>query len=422
MVKEEIEPLVKATGAARYTAVQRWRDERRLPRLVTLADGDNELPSTSRTRWRSTPSSTSSRSAAALPSTSSSPGRRSCGARPRGALPARARGAVRTRAAGARRGAPGGGAAGGRVAGAPAVRRSFPPGSEWLYVKLYTGSATADRVLREVVAPVVRRALGSGAAGGWFFIRYGDPEWHLRLRFHGDPAGLVGGVLPALQAAVAPLLADGRLWRMQLDTYEREVERYGGPAGIELAERLFQADSDAVLAIVETLEGDEGADARWRLALRGTDMLLSDLGLDAAGKLAVLAPFADSYYREFGGGKPLRVQLDAKFRAERRGIEALLDPTNDAESELAPGFEVLARRSERQAPIIEELRRHEADGRLTVPVQTLAQSYVHMHVNRMIRSAARAHELVLYDLLRRLYESRAARERKKGAGAAPAAT
>ncbi len=35
-----------------------------------------------------------------------------------------------------------------------------------------------------------------------------------------------------------------------------------------------------------------------------------------------------------------------------------------------------------------------------------------MHINRMIRSAARAHELVLYDFLYQLHESRAARARK----------
>ena len=81
----------------------------------------------------------------------------------------------------------------------------------------------------------------SGAADGWFFVRYGDPDWHLRVRFHGEPARLHAEVLPALQAAAAPLLDDGRVWRLQLDTYEREVERYGGPEGVALAERLFEA-------------------------------------------------------------------------------------------------------------------------------------------------------------------------------------
>jgi hypothetical protein len=31
-----------------------------------------------------------------------------------------------------------------------AVPRTLAPGSEWLYAKLYTGSATADQLLREV--------------------------------------------------------------------------------------------------------------------------------------------------------------------------------------------------------------------------------------------------------------------------------
>ena len=161
------------------------------------------------------------------------------------------------------------------------VRRSFPPGSEWLYAKLYTGTATADRpAARGGDAGGARAPSAAGAADRWFFIRYGDPEWHLRVRFHGDPARLQPEVLPRLHAALDPLLADGRIWRVQLDTYEREIERYGGPEGIALAERLFQADSDAVLDILEMLEGDEGADVRWRLALRGIDMLLGDLGFD----------------------------------------------------------------------------------------------------------------------------------------------
>ena len=67
-----------------------------------------------------------------------------------------------------------------------------------------------------------------------------------------------------------------------------------------------------------------------------------------------------------------------------------------------------------------ELARLAAEGRLTTPIPDLAFSFVHMHVNRMIRSAARAHELVIYDLLGRLHESRAARARGPKPGPASA--
>jgi hypothetical protein len=66
---------------------------------------------------------------------------------------------------------------------------------------------------------------------------------------------------------------------------------------------------------------------------------------------------------------------------------------------------------------VAELRRLEQAGRLTAPVAQIAPSLVHMHVNRLIRSAQRAHELVLYDLLSAIFDSRAARAAK----AAPAA-
>jgi thiopeptide-type bacteriocin biosynthesis protein len=171
--------------------------------------------------------------------------------------------------------------------------------SEWLFVKLYTSPATADQVLRDVVRPVVEQVLPAGAMDGWFFVRYGDPDWHLRLRFHGDPARLASEVLLALQAASAPLLHDCRLWRIQLDTYEREVERYGGPAGIELAERLFQADSEAVLALAELFAEDARGDSRWRLALAGMERLLSDLGLDLDARLAILCRTRDTFAAEF---------------------------------------------------------------------------------------------------------------------------
>jgi hypothetical protein len=56
-----------------------------------------------------------------------------------------------------------------------------------------------------------------------------------------------------------------------------------------------------------------------------------------------------------------------------------------------------------------ELNACTATGRLSVPLMELAPSFLHMHANRLLRSAHRVQELVLYDFLVRLYESRTAR-------------
>ena len=94
-------------------------------------------------------------------------------------------------------------------------------------------------------------------------------------------------------------------------------------------------------------------------------------------------------------------------------LETLLDPANET-SRLPPAVvQSLRRRSEQLAPAVEQLKNLEQQGRLGQPLTELASSFVHMHVNRLLPSAHRAQELVLYDFLRRLYESQLARSRQR---------
>jgi thiopeptide-type bacteriocin biosynthesis protein len=279
-----------------------------------------------------------------------------------------------------------------------------------LYAKLYTSPSIADELLVKVIGPLTHELLASGAATGWFFIRYRDPEHHIRWRLTGDPKVLATKVRPAVEAAVGELLEHGRVWRVQFDTYEREQERYGGAEGVVLAERMFEADSEAVLEILELLDpGDAGLDERWRLALCGMDQLLTDLGLDLAAKRQHVETWIKGALKDPQRGGKLRPQLTEKYRKERARREPLLVRHNDPESDLAPGLAVFRQRSERLAPVVEELAALERAGRLRVPVAELARSHVHMHVNRLLRATHNYHELILYDFLRRLYDSQVAR-------------
>ena len=73
------------------------------------------------------------------------------------------------------------------------------------------------------------------------------------------------------------------------------------------------------------------------------------------------------------------------------------------------GLEALRRRSLQLAPVTAELRQLSQAGRLSATLADIARSFAHMHVNRLLRSAHRAQELVLYELLDRAYSSRAGR-------------
>ena len=397
--RAEQELLSHDVTGAQVRAVQRWRDERGVPRLVVLSDSDFELLVDLENVLCLDALRHQLRRGAPPTLLEFFPGERDlCVSGPEGrfvhevVIPF-----VRTPV-----GAPddGGGAA---PRPAPVTGRRFPPGSEWLFAKIYAGEAGADRLLTGTIGPLAAGLAGEGVVDRWFFVREADPDLHLRVRFGGDPAGLRDRVLPALTAALQPAFDSGRVWRLQFDTYEREVERYGGGRGIELAEEVFAADSEAVVAILGLPAGSP--DDRWRQTVAGIDRLLSDLGLSLADKQRLARQVVDHYRDEFGTTAEFAERVGRRFRTERAGLEAILRGPNPE-----PGVEAaLARRSGRVAPAMSGLRRLDEAGELAVRLPALGRSLAHMHVGRMLRSANRHHEFVLFSFLDRLYRSQAAR-------------
>jgi len=75
----------------------------------------------------------------------------------------------------------------------------------------------------------------------------------------------------------------------------------------------------------------------------------------------------------------------------------------------APALDAFASRALLYAPSIAALRELSLAGELATSWRSLCASLVHMHVNRMLRTNPRAHELVLYSLLQRAYRSQLAR-------------
>ncbi|MFH5230775.1 lantibiotic dehydratase [Antrihabitans spumae] len=286
---------------------------------------------------------------------------------------------------------------------AAAVRRTFTPGSEWLYLKVYTGTATADRVLTGTLGPVLAELADAGIVDRWFFLRYGDPDHHLRIRLHGEPSALLGRAMPALSDALAPRIDDGTVWKFVVDTYQREIERYGGGVGIELAERIHSVDSVAVVAALRRLDSD--ADARWKLCLYATDRLLTDAGLDIAARRAWVRDAAARYRTEYPNASGLDPGIGARWRTERADLTRLLDDTVDHPYE--PVREVFRGRSVGLTPLLAELAARGEE--LTAPYLDVVHSISHLNAVRLLRSAARTHELVLLSFLDRYYVSRLAR-------------
>lgn len=286
------------------------------------------------------------------------------------------------------------------TAAAPRVRVPAPtshapvryaPGSQWLYAKIYTGPVAADHVLAGALAPVARKAVAEGLTQRWFFIRYGDPGWHVRLRLQGDPRALLGEVLPRLHAACAPLLADEVVERLVLDTYVPEIVRYGGAHGMPLCEDIFFHESDAVVASLDT-----PAHERWWQAVSGVHALLESAEIPVPMRVELLSRWAEGLRRHHTLGDDVHRALARKLRTHRDRLDSIIEATP------APDARHHA---------IARLARAAADGRLTSSLAAVAGSLAHMCCNRIFQSGALLQELVVYELLARTYRSQVARTR-----------
>lgn len=64
----------------------------------------------------------------------------------------------------------------------PGLQRAFSFGSEWLYYKLYGGEFNLDQLLVQDLFPLLKKLQSKKLMQDFFFIRYYDPEFHIRLR------------------------------------------------------------------------------------------------------------------------------------------------------------------------------------------------------------------------------------------------
>jgi len=133
------------------------------------------------------------------------------------------------------------------------IQRSFIIGDEWNYFKIYTGFKTADAILTGCIYPLSNTLKSNGIIDKWFFIRYSDPKFHLRIRFHVNNPNHAAAVMLNFNQIIKKQVNSGLVWKVQADTYNRELERYGATA-IELSETLFWHDIKAVILDVKVIQ------------------------------------------------------------------------------------------------------------------------------------------------------------------------
>ena len=268
------------------------------------------------------------------------------------------------------------------------IQKTFIVGDKWIYYKIYCGVKTADTILLDVIKPFTDKLLEKNTIDKWFFIRYSDPEPHLRVRFLVKDLKDIGTILVKFHKIIAPFVKRKQIWNVQLASYQRELERYGANT-IEESETVFFYDSEQILTIIQNSENDE---ERFLNLFNWLENLLSAFKFKDENVLSFLDSMQEQFKNEFKVDKRAKKELSTKYRK----LEPLLLNANNT----------LLIDKNNLAAILERFLMLNKKQKLNISLNNLLASFIHMTINRCFRSKQRLYEMMLYDFLYRKNKSK----------------
>ena len=111
-----------------------------------------------------------------------------------------------------------------------------------MFFKIYIGPGSVDKFLRESYSKI-RKIADEHNCEKAFFIRYADPDWHVRLRIKLTETSSYQKILEKVSEIIEPYRGGGIISGVLMDEYQPEFQRYGGTELTSLAESLFDIDS-----------------------------------------------------------------------------------------------------------------------------------------------------------------------------------
>lgn len=287
------------------------------------------------------------------------------------------------------------------------VQTRFAPGSEWLYIKIYASYKLIESNLKFTILPFIEDCERNDEFEKFFFLRYRDDLPHLRLRFYNSDISKNMQLQTKLMSKLHKLLDEGLIDKIVIDTYEREVERYGGDI-ISACESMFYNDSLAVLKILSQLETNESERDRIFIALKSIDDFLNDFDLSLAEKGELLDEVSNYFFHEFGGGNSLKLILDQKYRNSQKEVFVHLNNETILDQEISSIIPFIENRSEMNKFFVPTL----IASKENLGWKKLLGDFIHLFMNRLFIAQHRKYELVVYYYLKKYYASMAAIERK----------
>ncbi|MCT4298023.1 lantibiotic dehydratase [Elizabethkingia anophelis] len=274
----------------------------------------------------------------------------------------------------------------------------FLPGDEWFYYKLYMGPDFSNRLFLNSLNDFFGELCREELIEKWFFIRYKDPDYHLRVRFLANNKQHNAILLDKFSEYLEGYVNERYIWKVEMSSYEREIERYGDD--IEISESLFYLSSQQVVKTLSACTHAGNANNLWLFCLTTIDSFLDHFNFDQEGKIEFCHKHYLALSNEYNLKRVNKDSINKKYASSRTEIENFfLEATNITTTELDIQ--------------IEDTIKLLIHGKAQKEIDRLASSHIHMHINRFFKTYPRIHELIIYGLLEKYYRKLDALNKKK---------
>lgn len=139
--------------------------------------------------------------------------------------------------------------------------------SSYVYFKGDIYEPECDKIILEIIEPLILYGKEKKWFDKYFFIRYSERGTHVRLRFFGDTGTLNNNFKQYIENYIHNF-ADNELLSFPLPApdqpehnssllwtdYEPEIERYGGEEAIKIAEEFFYYSSETAIELIKQMD------------------------------------------------------------------------------------------------------------------------------------------------------------------------
>jgi len=283
------------------------------------------------------------------------------------------------------------------------IKRTFIIGDEWIYFKIYTGVKTADLILINHLDSLLNGLVTESIIDKWFFIRYSDPDFHLRLRLHVTDKSKLIDIINLINIEFNYLIELDLIWKVQIDTYNRELERYGF-SFTEQSETLFYYDSKMIMNALKVFEINECPNLKWLFGLMAIDAFIDAFNLSLVEKKELMETLKINFGKEMGLDKSLKKQLRSKYEKHKFDIDSYIN-----KKLLPEEYELITLLEIKSLSICNSIKIIKNNNINSINIGYLISSHIHMIMNRLFRTKNRRNEFVCYQMLYFYYESKIAR-------------